>query len=560
MNFSRNAPCPCGGGKKYKQCCGKGAASVVKASSSPVPLTQAENAFKQGNLPLAEQLCRQVLAAQSEHPEALFLLGNIANRASRPDAALELFNRALAACPAQVEWALARAYALIDLRRFDEAEKACRALVKKKPDFLPARFALGISLREQGRLDEAIREYQALHAAAPEQVAVLNNLGMTLKEADRCDEALVCFNRLLQSQPHSEVVLFNTGVVLRKMERFDEAATFYQRALCIRPGYGDAHFDLAWCLLAKGDLARGWKEYEWRFRKEENPVSSRDFPFSQWQGENPSNCSILVWGEQGVGDEILFAGTIPDLIASGAQVALECEPRLQGLMQRSFPTALIVARTSPPDSRLADMAPTWQCPAGSLNRWLRSAATLFPDRAGYLLPDPASIRKWQDWAQSQGEGLKIGISWRSMQRSADRNSYYTDLSQWGAILKTPNVTFVNLQYGECEEELLEAERLFGISILCPPGLNLKDDLDDAAALTRGLDLVIAPNTSVFAMAGAVGTPTWLLNLDSDWTMLGTDRMPWFPSVEVFAKSWDEPWEPLLGRVAERLAERVGRDE
>ncbi len=555
MTISRNAPCPCGSGKKYKQCCGReGQAGAPSGGEIQAALQQARQLFQNGALQQTEILCRKLLAAQPDNPDANHLLGQLAHRVGKLDAALELFGRALAARPDQPGFRLDLANALFDLGRLEQAERETLAVLKRKPGMTGARFTLALILRSQGRLDDSIREYRRVLSEAPGNVGALNNLGMTLKEANHCEEALSCFEKLIKVQPDSVVVLFNTGVVLRRMERFAEAAEYFARALRIKPDYGDAHFELAWCFLVAGDLRRGWEEYGWRFRKEEMPIAKRAFSFPEWQGESLAGKSLLIWGEQGVGDEILFAEGIMDARQAGARVIVECEARLVALFTRSFPGVEVYGRENPPHPRLQQADIDYQLPMGSLARWYRPTVESFPAHRGYLKPASERVEHWKAWLASLGPGLKVGISWRSMKRGADRDSYYTELSQWGEVLKMAGVVFVNLQYGDCRAELDEASQRFGVEIHEAPGLNLKDELDDAAALTKALDLAIAPNTSVFGMAGAVGAPTWLLNLDSDWTMLGTDRVPWFPSVKVYRKSWGEPWAPLLAQVAGALNE------
>jgi Tfp pilus assembly protein PilF len=484
--------------------------------------------------------------------------GHAHQQAGRLQPALELYQRVLRSQPDNVDALNLLGTLALQGGRPDMAAQALQQAISIKPDVGIYHSNLGNALRALSRLKEAETQYQEALRLMPDYAHAYSNLGVCLKEQNRMEEAVASFRKALELDSQNPRAWGNLGNILRDLGRFDEALPCLEKDVALNPEFAESRFRLAGCLLAQGNLKRGWEEYAWRFRKEEYPMPARPFTPPPWQGEPLAGKSLLVWSEQGVGDEILFAETVRDAVQSGAKVWLECDPRLVPLFARSWPGATVVARSDPPSPELSQRTFDFSTPAGNLARWFRSSVDLFPTEAGFLHPDATRVAFWKNWLANQGARFSLGISWRSMQRNADRNSYYTDLNQWGAIFKTPGVTFVNLQYGECEDELLEAERLFGVSIHRPPGLNLKDDLDDAAALTRGLDLVIGPKTSVTAMAGAVGTPTWLLNLDNDWTMLGTDAVPWFPSVQVFLKSWDEPWEPLLGRVAERLAERVLR--
>ncbi len=527
MTVSRNTPCPCGSGKKYKQCCGS-LADAAQAAAVPAPAPADSEALlregwrhqSEGRLQQAAELYQKVLGAEPNNSDALNLLGTLALQAGRNDMAANLLEKAIAT----------------------------------RPEVAVYHNNLGNALRGLGRLDEAGENYRRALSLKPDYARAHNNLGVCLKELGRMDEALACFRQAVALEPAFADAWGNLGNALRDMGKLAEAATHLEQDIALRPHYAEAHFRLAGCRLAQGDLRRGWEEYGWRFRKEEMPIAKRAFSFPEWQGESLAGKSLLIWGEQGVGDEILFAEGIMDARQAGARVLVECEPRLVALFARSFPGVEVYGRENPPHPRLVQADIDYQLPMGSLARWYRPTVESFPAHRGYLKPASERVEHWKAWLASLGPGLKVGISWRSMKRGADRDSYYTELSQWGEVLKMAGVVFVNLQYGDCRAELDEASQRFGVEIHEAPGLNLKDELDDAAALTKALDLAIAPNTSVFGMAGAVGAPTWLLNLDSDWTMLGTDRVPWFPSVKVYRKSWGEPWAPLLAQVAGALNE------
>ncbi len=527
MTTGRNAPCPCGSGKKYKRCCGAGTVPTQKKASTDDVLAIAYQRFNAGDLPGAEVLCRQALAVTPRNGSAVQLEALIAQRKGDLPTAIRHMRKALELDP-------------------------------RSPAFAGN---LGTFLCQMGETDEGEQYFKQALALDPSDVRALNNLGNLEKDRGNLDAARRHYEQALAIKPDYLGALISLANIYRDTGQFAKAGACYQRALSLVPGDPDIRFNAALMDLMRGDLVAGWTGFEARFNMQTCAISRRPFAHPNFQG--PENVALagrtlLVWGEQGVGDEILFASQIDAARQAGARVVLECEPRLKSLFARSFPGVEVIARTDPPSGRLLQGDIDCQAPAGSLARWFRSTLDSFPRQRAYLEPDPQRIDHWRAWLAALGatESLKVGISWRSGLRLGARNWYYTDLNQWGEILRTPGVVFVNLQYGECREELEEARRLFGVEIHQASGLNLKDELDDAAALTRALDLVIAPNTSVFAMAGAVGTPTWMLNLESDWTMLGTERMPWFPGVTVYLRRWGEPWEGVLSRMALALAEEA----
>ncbi|MCX7180837.1 MAG: tetratricopeptide repeat protein, partial [Proteobacteria bacterium] len=319
----------------------------------------------------------------------------------------------------------------------------------------------------------------------------------------------------------------------------EEAKGYFLRALDLDPNYPLTHWNLALIDLACGDLARGWAGYARRFGSRQLQRGRR-LTMPEWRGESLAGRRLLVWSEQGLGDEILFASCFPDLIRLGGHYVVECDHRLVTLFQRSFPQ--VEVRPESVDSRgretLSDPGADLHIAAGGLPALLRTGFDRFPTQpgflagflAGFLIPDPVLVARWRERLAALGPEPKIGICWRSQLMTANRIGSYTRLDQWQPVLTIPGVHFVNLQYDECSAELDAAERCFGVTIARWPDLDLTNNLEEAAALTVGLDLVITVATSVGEMAGALGVPVWRLNSERDWTTLGTTLRPWFPSM------------------------------
>jgi len=216
------------------------------------------------------------------------------------------------------------------------------------------------------------------------------------------------------------------------------------------------------------------------------------------------------------------------------------------------------------DWQLADagaLGLDFHLPLGSLPRWLRPTLQHFPAHTGYLVPAPVKSAHWSERLRGLGPELKVGISWRSRLMTTDRLAFYSSLSDWGPILSTPGLSFVNLQYDRCGPELDAAEAVHGVVIHRFDDLDLFDDLDGAAALTAGLDLIIAPDNSVGEMAAALGRPVWRLDHGTDWSTFGTGARPWQPSMRLFQRQPGTGWPELIATVADALGEWIetGRD-
>jgi hypothetical protein len=189
----------------------------------------------------------------------------------------------------------------------------------------------------------------------------------------------------------------------------------------------------------------------------------------------------------------------------------------------------------------------------SLLRRFRRRLADFPARERFLVPDRARVAHWRGVLERAPAGRKVGILWKSMKIEAARARYYSPFQLWAPVLKTPGVTFVNFQYGDCAAEIEWARRELGVDIWTPPGIDLKDDLDDIAALSSALDLTLGFANATSNIAAACGAPAWIISVPGAWSRLGTDHMPWYPQVRVFNPAGLDRWDETMVGVAEALA-------
>jgi hypothetical protein len=329
----------------------------------------------------------------------------------------------------------------------------------------------------------------------------------------------------------------------------------------MNPQLIDAQLNAALLMLMGGDFKAGWDAYEVRWRRDVYGLGLRDFPLPPWQGEREAG-GIVVWGEQGIGDRILYASMIPDVLAQGHRVVMETEPRLHALFARSFPGLTLVAKQNPPDPATAAPDMRWHSALASLGRYLRPDIARFPKHTGYLKADAARTAAYRTWLdQNAGSGLVVGISWGS--RAAKIGLHKTlDLRQWGPILQTPGVRFVDLQYGDTAQERADVQKDLGISITHVPDLDLREDIDGLASLIAACDLVISVSNTTVHLAAALGKPTWIMvpaaagNL---WYwMRGSTHTPWYPSATIFRQKKLGRWDDVVLEIKNMLdAHRAG---
>ena len=541
-----------------------------------------------GDLIQAERELGQATTIDPSFADGWINLGLVRLDQGDPAGAVAALEMAVAKAPQSALAQLNLGSALQRIGRLDDAALRFARTIALAPDLAPAHKNLGVTVQQLGRFSEAVTHYRHALALVPDDPDVLTNLGLALTRLGDLLPALQVHDRAVMVAPHLADVWLNRGTTLQMLGRLVEARASFARAQIIDPGpkphtalgsiaaeqgdfaeatieheravgadpdFGDAHWNFALALLGSGEVTRGWDEYEWRWRASSRPADFRRYLRPVWQGEPLNGKRILVWREQGLGDELMFLSCVPDLLATGAIVTLLVSPRLVTLVRRAFPGADVL-----PDDTGSGQAVEFDChlPLGSLPRRLRPTRASFPPQGDYLEADPAQVAKWRDRLAQLGPGRKVGICWRSGLLTPERRRHYAPLDAWAPVWRVPGVVWINLQYDDCEGDLTVIEAAARSRIHRWAGEDLKGDLESVAGLITSLDAVVTAPTVVSSIAGAVGTRAWQLDSGSDWTALGEDRSPWSPSVRLIRKGAGEAgWEAATERLAATLRHWVG---
>ena len=344
---------------------------------------------------------------------------------------------------------------------------------------------------------------------------------------------------------------------MKEQGRLKESIRAYQKAIYIQAGSAAAHNNLGQILLLLGDFHEGWREYEWRLKCDDINSEKRTFPQPSWDGTNLDDKTILIWAEQGIGDEIMFTSILPNLSQMTEKIIIECDQRLTPLFQRSFPQIQFFSRANPPHPRLLDKNIDYQMPIGGLGQWFRTNEKSFlSGQDSYLHACPKKVlqmkRKYQQLADGK---LLVGISWKSTginQRRASLKS--TVLKDWTSILSGKNCFFMSLQYGDVKAEINTFTNQTEIPIYQDKEIDSFQSLDDFAAQVAALDLVISIDNTTVHMAGALGEKVWtLLPYIPDWRwMLEREDTPWYPSMRLFRQSETGDWSRVFAQVRSAL--------
>jgi tetratricopeptide (TPR) repeat protein len=510
----------------------------------------------QGRTELAERNYRRAIELNPDFAAAYSNLSTLLRLQGRYDEAAATASRAVELSPQSSKAHNNLGVALHELNDLMAAFKCFRQAIELDPNYAEAYNNMGSVFRDENHLEGAIASYQKAIDLAPQLADAHNNLGSVLQRQGDYDAALGCFEKALALNPEFPPALANMGVISHRKNRQQEALQYFRRALAVDAEYAEAHFNISEVLLlTQSDLQPGWAEHHWRWRKHEFRLQWRDFCVPVWDGCDPSGKNIAVWGEQGIGEEIMYAGMIPDLLKAGASVIIECEPRLAPLFQRSFPSTQCLERTLQPPS-FAGRLDT-HIPAGDLGAVYRPDIDDFPAQPSYLIADTDRREELRARYGKQTTGPLVGLSWFSRNPEIGWEKSI-DLEDWRALLDVLGVTFVDLQYGDtkAQREAFKAET--GIEIIHDDGVDQLADLDAFAAQVAAMDLVISISNTTVHMAGALGVPTWVLLSEVPLWRWFQDRedSPWYPSVRLFRQRESGKWDDIVGEAADELRDWV----
>jgi tetratricopeptide (TPR) repeat protein len=437
---------------------------------------------------------------------------------------------------------------LDELGQTDAAVTNFRRAIELKPDFAEAHSNLGDILQALGQHDDARASKRRALQLNYKFAEWHNKLGVTVLERGQIDSAVANFRRATHLKPDYIRAHINLGSALLKRQQFGAAEGSFRRALQLDIDSATAKLNLSFALLSQCRYAEAWPKYEARY----DPSIARrlsippDFPFPQWRGEHLAGKSIVVWPEQGFGDEIQFARFIPMLKSIGAyRITVVCKPPLKTLMETLEGVDAVVARSEAASLPYHDY---WTFPM-SLPLYFGTTLETVPAKLPYLNVPLECLSRWR--GRFSNNLMKVGLVWKGNDIPNPFRSLpgLTALARLWAI---PGVTFISLQKGPGEDEAVTPP-------VDQPILHLGSEIQDFAdtsAIVAQLDLVICIDTAIAHLAGALNTPCWVLlpviGIDWRWLPEGKDS-PWYPGVmRLFRQTKSDDWSATIGEVAQAL--------
>jgi tetratricopeptide (TPR) repeat protein len=521
----------------------------------------------------ALRLITSALKIMPNSPDALSNLGMVLHTLKRRDEAVAALDKALAQNPNHVEALTNKANACLDMGRGEEALACLDVVLRAQPSHAPARLTRANAYALLRRYDEALADYDYCVAAMPSRPPVHYNRGTMLLETGRLQDALASFDRAIALAPNHIGVLNNRGNALQALNRSAEAAASFEKAVALDKTFADAQYNLAAPLLIQGDFARGLDQYEWRWKRSAMAAHRPSFSQPLWTGQFAlANRTILLHAEQGLGDTLQFVRYVGAVAAMAGHVVLEVQASLQALLAAAFPDVTVIAsgdarpRFDVPsgaqrprfDVPSGAQRPRFdvQCPLGSLPLAFKTRLETIPAQVPYLQAPDASLAKWRTKLGIEEKSATpiVAFAWAGRATHANDRNRSLSLDAMAPLLSIEGARFLSIQRDLRNGEAAQLAALPG----CENIGDALDDFTDTAAVMTLADVVIAVDTAVVHLAGALARPVRImLPFAPDWRWLhARSDSPWYPSARLFRQSAPGDWTGVIGAVTAALKMQI----
>ncbi len=531
----------------------------------------------------------RVITLDPTHTDALFQRARLFEELGRHKLALADYDDLIRRNPQMAGAHYNRGHVLRSLGQLRDAQLSYERAISVQPDFADAHCSRGDVLHAQGQGEAAVQAYDKAITLSPANTNAWGNRGGVLMMMGQPEAALASYDKVIAIDASSAQAHANRARVLHALHRHEQAVAAFDKAIALQSDDAQAHSDKAdalvgmqlleaafasydqsialrpahaqtlsnksVALLLGGQLKPGWELYEWRWKAADQvtaylPTGKPAFSMSDHKKK------VLVWCEQGLGDEIMFSSVLPEFNRLCAKLLVRTDARLVPLLARSMPDIEFIARGSPIDETRYDE----QIAMGGMCRFLRNELESFkPASAGYLVADPDKARSLRRALVGASSDKLCGISWRSKNphNGADRSLGLASLVK---PLAMPGVRFVNLQYGDTQQEIDDVAQQLGIEVLQCTELDNLRDVDGLASLITACDFVVSVANSTVQLAGALGKDVRILlprNCSWRWFLVDEHKSPWYASATLYRQAEDREWLPVIERVKAELIGNPG---
>ncbi len=402
--------------------------------------------------------------------------------------------------------------------------------------------------------DEAISYYQECVALDPTFISGFVNYSRCLTKTHQVTAALEIAQSAVSLDPYNAEANNNLALAIFNVGNYSQALLYHHKTISLESNNVEYHSNLARTLLMLEDFSSGWHEYEYGLLTGyRGPLNASPVPM--WEGQPLAGRKIHVIGEQGIGEQIMFATLLNDLLNDGATVVYECEKRLAPIFARSMENITVAALSDPPDPAVIAPDIDYRIAIGSLGRFYRHSVDDFQPTNSFLKPDPVLTARYKRTYDGLGKGLKVGISWKSASphHAAIKN---IPIELWEPILKHPNCHFISLQYGDVADDCAWVRDRLGVDIFVDPDVSALNSLEQSMAQTCAMDLVLSISNATIHLAAACGVESWMmLGKVPLWHWFSErDDTLWYDTVKVFRQKEAGQWDDVIDMITRSLAQ------
>lgn len=510
--------------------------------------------YNQGNVLLklrryeeAVNSYEHALKLKPGHVEAINNIGIALSYSGQYQRALEKYDRILEIMPDHCDARFNRGNALLKLMRYQEAIVDYCKVLELNPNHVEAMNNIGIALYELGQYGQAVDRHNLALKIKQDHIDAWYNRGNALLKLRRYDDAIDSYKQVLKINSVHADSFNNIGIGLHALGRLDKALQYYNQALDIQSDHAGAQFNSSICYLQLGNFIEGWKRYEWRWKNNNIKDKPRCYPQPLWLGnECLQGKSILLYGEQGLGDFLQFCRYVKLIADQGGKVILEVRAPLFRLLTCLEGVSKLIVE--------GDTLPVFDfhCPLMSLPLAFKTDLASIPKNVPYLFAEDERRLYWQE--RLHGRGLKVGINWQGNPKAEIDEGRSFALNYFNRLAQIPDIRLISLQKNEGTEQLKSMPEGMDVLVL---GDNFdvgQDAFCDSAAVIKNLDLVVTSDTAIAHLAGALGSPVWLLLKqvpDWRWMLYGEDS-PWYPTMRIFRQKKRDDWEAIFDEVCNAL--------
>ncbi|MEE8058019.1 MAG: tetratricopeptide repeat protein [Pseudomonadales bacterium] len=511
-----------------------------------------KSALESGNTSRIKTVVKKLKAKQSTPEillEACYCL--LKDAAGFEKQALAFFEQGVALKPMYAEKASSLVQELLGAENDELAEKILMVGLQHAPDSVLINNELGLLYNRQEKYAAAEAVFLSILEKHDSRFEPLINLSDLYFKMGRNHDAIACAQLAVDVTPDATLAYNNLGVILMANARYKEALHAFEKVLEVNPEHNDARISFGQLLLKSGLFDLGWQNLEYRWDHDQK-INQMNLPLSTWNGEPLQGKGLIVWGDQGLGDSVMYAGLFKRLLAMGCRLNVICTRRMEKLFTDSFDLEKYYAHGNNETIQIAGKY-NYEISFGSLPAMLLHSFDDFGDGGAYLKADQTRVEQYNNELRQLFPGkILVGFTWRGGLSHTRKFARDTGLDVWQSMMGNPDYQFINLQYDSADDDDNKIIEMGGYVT----ELDCRNDIDGLAAMMKALDLVISADNTTVHLAGALGVPVWtLLPFSSEWRwFFEEEKSYWYNSMRLFHQQKLNEWQACFDIVEKALVE------